>query len=119
SLEQAAVSGGTTAVRAFRPELGEWVLSCDESSELLFCENETNNERLFGAPNVARYVKDGINDYVVAGADGAVNPAHTGTKMAALHKLELDAGGISRVRVRLTSGAGRAPRRSSAEAARA
>ena len=36
------------------------------SAELLFCENETNNERLFGAPNASPYVKDAINDYVVA-----------------------------------------------------
>ena len=35
---------------------------------LLFCENETNNQRLFGAPNASPYVKDGINDFVVGGA---------------------------------------------------
>ena len=35
---------------------------------LLFCENETNNERLFGVPNASPYAKDGINDYVVGGA---------------------------------------------------
>ena len=29
---------------------------------LLFTENETNNERLFGAPNASPYVKDGINN---------------------------------------------------------
>ena len=40
-------------VRASHPELGEWRLCCEDSAELLFCENETNNERLFGAPNVA------------------------------------------------------------------
>src|SRR6478672_3459325 len=68
SLEEAAAAGGAATVHASHPELGDWLLFCDESSELLFCENETNNERLFGAPNVAHYVKDGINDYVVAGA---------------------------------------------------
>src|SRR6202042_231270 len=115
SMEQAATAGGATTVRAFHPELGEWQLSCDESSELLFCENETNNEPLFGAPNVARYVKDGINDYVVAGTAAAVNPAHTGTKVAALHKLQLDAGESGRVRVRLTSATARSAGRSSAK----
>ena len=44
------------------------------------CENETNNERLFGAANVAAYVKDGINDYVVDGATDAVNPAQRGRR---------------------------------------
>ena len=40
--------------RAPRPpahhELGEWRLLADASARLLFCENETNNQRLFGAP---------------------------------------------------------------------
>ena len=115
SLERAAAARGAATVHASHPELGDWLLFCDESSELLFCENETNNERLFGAPNVAHYVKDGINDYVVAGATNAVNPARTGTKVAALHRLELDAGASGRVRVRLTSTAGRSTGRSSAK----
>ncbi len=99
----AEATGDAAGVRASRPELGDWLLSCENSAELLFCDNETNNERLFGAPNVADYVKDGINDYVVNGAADAVNPAHTGTKMAALHKLALEPGASATVRVRLTS----------------
>jgi len=102
SLEQAQAAGGV-AVSASHPELGEWLLRCEDSAELLFCENETNNQRLFGAPNVAAYVKDGINDYVVAGATDAVNPALRGTKVAALHKLVLEPGASARVRLRLTS----------------
>ena len=95
-------------MRVSHHELGEWVLSCDDSAELLFCENETNNARLFGTPNVADYVKDGINDHVVAGAAGAVNPAGNGTKVAALHKLTLEPGASARVRVRLASASARA-----------
>ena len=41
---------------------------------LLFTENETNNQRLFGTANAGPYVKDGINDYVVLGRREAVNP---------------------------------------------
>ena len=102
SLMPAEATDGA-GVRASHPELGDWLLACEDSAELLFCENETNTERLFGTPNVARYVKDGINDYVVNGAGDAVNPEHTGTKMAALHKLELEPGASASVRVRLTS----------------
>ena len=47
----------------------------------LFCENETNNERLFNCPSVTRYPKDGINDHVVSGA-ATVNPGQAGTKCA-------------------------------------
>jgi hypothetical protein len=105
SLEQADLAGSSAAVRAVHPELGEWRLHCEDSAQLLFCENETNNQRLFGAPNVAEYVKDGINDYVVSGATDAVNPGARGTKAAALHRLDLEAGATARVRLRLTSAA--------------
>ncbi|HEY2161677.1 MAG TPA: hypothetical protein VGH24_10250, partial [Solirubrobacteraceae bacterium] len=103
SLEQV----GAAAVRGSHPELGEWTLQCEDSAELLFCENETNNQRLFGVPNVASYLKDAVNDYVVNGTTDAVNPAHKGTKVAALHRLEIEPGGSARVRVRLTAGAAR------------
>ncbi len=114
SLEQAETAGGAARVRASHAELGEWLLCCEDSAELLFCENETNNERLFGVANGADYVKDAINDYVVSGAHDAVSPAHKGTKMAALHRLELEPGGSAGVRVRLTSASARAGARSTA-----
>jgi hypothetical protein len=60
--------------------LGRRWLQCDGSPELIFTENETNFHRLFGAQNSSPYVKDGINEYVVNGAPGLVNSAHTGTK---------------------------------------
>jgi hypothetical protein len=100
-----AVDGipGIAAVRAAHPELGEWLLRADASAQLLFCENETNTQRLFGAPNASRYVKDAINDFVVGGAGAAVNPGRTGTKVAAHHVLEVGAGDSASIRVRLTA----------------
>ncbi len=111
-----AVDGisGVAAARASHPELGEWLLCVDASAGLLFCENETNNERLFGSPNASRYVKDAIDDYIVHGAGDAVNPKRTGTKVAADHVLEIAAGGSASIRLRLTasdgSAAGGAPK---------
>jgi len=72
--------------------------------ELLFTENETNTERLFGAANAAPYVKDAFHEYVVQGREEAVNPERTGTKAAALYTLEVPAGGEVTVRLRLSSG---------------
>ena len=43
----------------------------DGSPELLFTENETNAQRIFGAPNATPFVKDGINDHVVNAAHAA------------------------------------------------
>ena len=97
---------GIAAVRASHPELGEWVLSADASAQLLFCENETNNERLFGVANPSPYVKDGINEFVVNGVADAVNPERTGTKVAADHVLQMPAGDSASIRVRLTASGG-------------
>ena len=43
-------------------------------------------------PTPTPYVKDGINDYVVAGRQEAVNPNQTGTKAAAHYQLDVGAG---------------------------
>src|SRR5215472_4714160 len=78
-----------------------WLL-CEGSPELLFTENETNHERLFGVPNRSRYVKDGINNYMVRGAREAVNPELTGTKCAAHYPLRVERGTTAKIRLRLT-----------------
>ena len=41
---------------------------------MLFTENETNMQRIFGVPNRTPYVKDGVNDCIVHGKADAVNP---------------------------------------------
>jgi len=69
--------------------------------ELLFTDNETNAERLFGSANPSPYVKDAFHEYVVHGRAEAVNPARTGTKMAAVHRLDLAAGARAVVEARL------------------
>ena len=60
--------------------------------EFLFTNNETNNERLYNAPNPTPYVKDAFHRYVIHGESQAVNPAHTGTKAAAYYRTEIPAG---------------------------
>ena len=60
---------GTKAIAASHAELGERYLYFEGDVPLLFTENETNNQRIFGSPNVSAFVKDGINNYVVEGND--------------------------------------------------
>jgi hypothetical protein len=71
---------------------------------LLFTENDTNVERLYGAPNPTPYVKDAFHDYVVRGRAGAVNPARVGTKCATHQRFVLAPGAIAEVRLRLRKG---------------
>jgi hypothetical protein len=77
-----------------------WV-HCEGSPQLLFTENETNAQRLFGARNRSPFVKDGINDYVVEGAKQTVNPEHVGSKAAAHYKLSIGSGETEVIRMRL------------------
>jgi Mannosylglycerate hydrolase MGH1-like glycoside hydrolase domain/Glycosyl hydrolase family 63 C-terminal domain len=66
----------------------------------LFCENETNNQRLFGVPSPTRYPKDGINDHVVGGA-ATVNPDRDGTKAALWYRLAVAPAAAVELRLRL------------------
>ena len=98
-----AVAGAAiSAVAASHDALGDRYLYCDAKVPLLFTENQTNAERLFGTPNTEQYVKDGINDFVVKGNEAAVNPAQTGTKVAAHYRLQVAAGQSATISLRLT-----------------
>jgi hypothetical protein len=89
------------ALVASHQRLGTRTLVAGGSPEALFCENETNSERLFGTPNTTRYPKDGINDHVVAGA-ATVNPGLLGTKAAFRYHLEVAPGETATVELRLS-----------------
>jgi hypothetical protein len=106
TLAAADGESGMATAQASHPELGDWLLRADGSANLLFCENETNNERLYGTPNASPFVKDAINDFVVGGSQDAVNPERKGTKLAVHHVLEIGAGDSATIRVRLTHSGG-------------
>jgi Glycosyl hydrolase family 63 C-terminal domain len=82
--------------------MAERSLLCEGNPPLLFTENETNFERVFGFPNSSPYVKDGINDCVVHGKKDSVNPALHGTKAAARYSVTIAAGKSAIIRLRLT-----------------
>jgi hypothetical protein len=90
-------------IQATHHDLGEYWLICDAAPELLFTENESNTQRLWGQPNASSYVKDGFHTYIISGQGEALNPAKTGTKAAAHYLLDVPAGGSGTVRLRLAA----------------
>jgi hypothetical protein len=102
SLKQITARSGSALIAASHTQLGERYLYCEGDSALLFTENETNNERIFGTPNASPYVKDGIDNYVVNGKQDAVNPQSTGTKAAAHYQISVGGGETATIRLRLT-----------------
>jgi len=71
--------------------------------EILFTENETNVGRCFGVPNPTPHVKDAFHDYLIHAKTEVVDPGETGTKAAAVYRLEVPARGEVVVRLRLRS----------------
>jgi hypothetical protein len=104
NLGQIEAAAGASAVRVTHPLLGKYIFSCEGDVPLLFTENETNHERLFpGQKSDSAYVKDGINNCVVQGNQGAVNPGKTGTKVAAHYQMKVGVGQTKVIRVRLSN----------------
>jgi len=104
NLKQIEAAAGASAVAATHPLLGEFIFSCEGDVPLLFTENETNHALLFpGQKNESPYVKDGINNCVVQGNQGEVNPGKQGTKVAAHYKVNVGAGRTKVIRLRLSN----------------
>ncbi len=86
----------------------EWIAGSGpdgRSPELLFVENETNTELLFGSPVLTPYPKDGIGAHVISEA-ATVNPGKTGTKCSAWYKLTVEPGQSAEIRLRLRPAGG-------------
>jgi hypothetical protein len=97
----ARVESEHPVVRAEHHKVGVFYLHAEPEAALLFCENETNMARVFGAEPATPFPKDGIGDHLLHGAD-TVNPDGEGTKVAAHVRLVVPAGGQAAVLVRLT-----------------
>ena len=88
------------------PRVGQYLYYCDRlqgaDPPLLFTNNETNLERIFGNPNPTSYVKNGFHNYLIHGQKQAVNPQNTGTKAAPHYHLMVAAGETATLQLRFT-----------------
>jgi hypothetical protein len=103
SLRAGRPAAGHRVVEAEHDMLGPRWLYAEGDPDLLFTENDTNLQRLFGVANPGPYVKDGINDFVVEGRKDAVNAGLVGTKAAAHYAATIGAGQSASVRLRLVN----------------
>ncbi len=94
--------GAKAVVTCSHATIGEYTLIADNPDEWLFCENETNNQHLYGAPNTTPHPKDSFHRYLISGEKNAVNPKHEGTKAAAVFHRTLAPGEEWTIRLRLT-----------------
>ena len=102
--------GEPGVIIAENSRIGRYTLAFESAGEnaegipaLLFTDNETNVQRLFDVPNTTPFVKDGINDAIVHGATGTVNPERTGTKTAVHYQFSVPPGATVMLRLRLSA----------------
>ena len=81
--------------------IGSYYFMAEGRSMAIFCENETNTERLYGSPTVGK-CKDGINDFLIHGKKDAINSVPKGTKAAYNYELSIGAGKSETIRLRLS-----------------
>jgi hypothetical protein len=110
TLKQTSADAKGALVTATHPDLGERYVYSDGAAEWLFTENDTNGERFKQGPNPSPYVKDGINERVVHGVAGTVNPEKHGTKAAAHYEITVGPHESVTLRLRLSDAAPSAKR---------
>lgn len=102
-LRRIAGPGGVSTVRTEHPTTGAYYFYAAGRPDLVFTENETNAERLYGFHNSSPYVKDAFHHYVVNGEARVVNPEERGTKAAAVYRSTIASGESFSVQLRLSN----------------
>ncbi len=96
------------AISIDHKKLGTLKLHLDKKASLLFCDNESDNKRLYNTDNSHAYCKDGINEFIVNGNTKAVGHDQ-GTKAAAHYDLVIKAGQSETIKLRLGANASTNP----------
>jgi mannosylglycerate hydrolase MGH1-like protein/glycosyl hydrolase family 63 len=95
-----ALAGASTCIALDEPTYGRRFLHCEGTPPLLFTENDTNTERLFGYANGSAHSKDAFHRYLIEHEERAVNPTQRGTKAAAHYSLQVPPSRTATVRLR-------------------
>ena len=101
SYKPILAASGSSSIRMHHQQYGDYFLYFGGTPELVFTNNESNNNKLYGVPAEPGYFKDGINNYIVQG-DMSVNPSLSGTKAAANYDITVPAGRSAVITLRLT-----------------
>jgi hypothetical protein len=92
-----------SSIQLNHPVEGTYYFYCDGFPELIFTENETNQEKLYNSVSESPFTKDAFHRYITEKEKGAVNPLETGTKAAAIYRLEIKPGEKATVQARFSN----------------
>lgn len=94
---------GTSHIEVNHQVVGRFKLYAEDADAFLFCDNETNFQKLYNSPNISHYTKDGINDYIVNNKTEAVNPNNIGTKASVQYTQTIPGKGKKVFKLRFTN----------------
>ncbi|SFZ95012.1 Glycosyl hydrolase family 63 C-terminal domain-containing protein [Flaviramulus basaltis] len=97
------VKNNNTFVSINHVYVGNYNFYFETASKLLFTENETNTEKLFGTENNHPYKKDLFHKAVIDDDYDLATAKKEGTKFSPLYQLELEAGASKVIKLRLTN----------------
>jgi hypothetical protein len=105
---------GDSRVEARHDTLGAYELVCGvapdgSEPELVFTDNVSNSRKLWNHDDGVRFTKEAFHEYVIGGRRDAVDPSGTGTKAAAIYRLDLAAGETVELHLRLAEARSSAP----------
>ena len=86
---------------ADHPQLSNYHLYFNQPADILFTENETNNEKLYGIANLHPYVKDAFHEVIVNGKTNLLQGKTNGTKTAMVYRLKVKGFGKEEIYLRL------------------
>lgn len=79
------------AVEAEHKSLGNYYFYFQSADAVLFTENETNFEKLFGRPNKSEFVKDAFHEAIIHGTDlQKLKDKKEGTKCSPVYYFEIE-----------------------------
>ena len=103
NVEKPMIYAENGEIHTKHPQYGLMNLLFEGDAELLFTENETNLQRLYGKQNRTPFVKDAFHNFVVEGETEAVNPDQSGTKVTPMRRFDIPAGGQIVYKLHLTT----------------
>ena len=99
----AEVNTAQSGVCCDHPTFGRHWFDLSGEPTLLFTENETNRQRLYGHQNESPYTKDAFHRYLVEADESAVNVSAVGTKTAGHYALDIEGGAEVDIWLRLAN----------------
>ena len=93
---------GDVIVCASHPNIGKYYFYFDKAVQMLFTENETNSEKIYGIKNETPFVKDAFHEAVINNDFSVFKDKNSGTKFSPLYTVNVDAGGVARFKLRIS-----------------